>query len=73
MSDKPTNNVHLLWHERVNEAKIVELTESFINSVRDAGMQLTEIKISWNNGRFSAQTLGQHMKRRVEDKKIPDH
>ncbi len=73
MSDdkKPTNNVHLLWHERVNEAKMAVLTEQFILSVKDAGMQLTEIKIAWNNGVFKSEVLGQHMKRRIEDKKTP--
>jgi len=70
MADKD-NVVNLLWHERVNQAKIALLTEKFILSVKDAGMQLTEVTIAWNNGVFKSEVLGQHMKRRISDKKTP--
>lgn len=76
MSDdkKGGDNVHRLWHERLEDSDIKKFANDLISKFLSMGVKVHTINVYWDKkGNFITKTQGAHFKRRVEDKKTPEN
>lgn len=70
--DDDKDNVHKLWHERLEESKITEYANDLVKRFVSMGVKVHTINVFWDDkGRFITETRGAHIMRRISDKKTP--
>lgn len=70
--DEKPNNVHKLWHEKLEGSSINEMATELIRQFLSMGVKVSRINVFWDgDGNFITDTRGAHF-RRVADKKTRD-